>query len=148
MHARSLFGDFGRVEAGNAHCPGSAFGNSLARATNRVDFLTASRSATLGDELFVAGRLDEAMAAYRQALALSPGFAAARVGLDAILERARTRQPNEQLIQLLIDAYADNGANWLISIAPDRRIQGLESLSRVKGSDFEVIEPSPPPRQP
>lgn len=39
---------------------------------------------------------------------------------------------------------ADNGANWLISIAPDRRIQGLESLSRVKGSDFEVIEPSPP----
>jgi len=42
---------------------------------------------------------------------------------------------------------ADNGANWLISIAPDRRIQGLESLSRVKGSDFEVIEPSPP-RQP
>ena len=43
---------------------------------------------------------------------------------------------------------ADNGANWLISIAPDRRIQGLESLSRVKGSDFEVIEPSPPPREP
>ena len=43
---------------------------------------------------------------------------------------------------------ADNGANWLISIAPDRRIQGLESLSRVKGSDFEVIEPSAPPRQP
>jgi hypothetical protein len=42
---------------------------------------------------------------------------------------------------------ADNGANWLISIAPDRRIQGLESLSRVKGADFEVIEPSPP-RQP
>src|SRR5690348_2404718 len=82
------------------------------RATNWAGILTASRSATLGDELFVAGRLDEAMAAYRQALALSPGFAAARVGLDAILERARTRQPNEQLIQLLIDAYADNGANW------------------------------------
>jgi SAM-dependent methyltransferase len=74
--------------------------------------LTASRSATLGDELFVAGRLDEAMAAYRQALALSPGFAAARVGLDAILERARTREPNEPLIRLLLDAYADSGANW------------------------------------
>jgi len=38
---------------------------------------------------------------------------------------------------------ADNGGNWLISIAPDRRIQGLESLARVKGSDFEVIVPSP-----
>jgi hypothetical protein len=39
---------------------------------------------------------------------------------------------------------ADNGGNWLMSIAPDRRIQGLESLSRIKGSDFEVIVPSPP----
>jgi hypothetical protein len=39
---------------------------------------------------------------------------------------------------------ADNGGNWLISIAPDRRIQGLESLSRVKGADFEVIVPSAP----
>jgi len=34
---------------------------------------------------------------------------------------------------------ADNGGNWLLSIAPDRRIQGLESLARVKGSDFEVV---------
>ena len=34
---------------------------------------------------------------------------------------------------------ADNGANWLVSIAPDRRIQGLDSLARVKGSDFEVV---------
>ncbi|MEO7789946.1 MAG: hypothetical protein ABIX28_10265, partial [Vicinamibacterales bacterium] len=33
---------------------------------------------------------------------------------------------------------ADNGANWLISVAPDRRIHGVESLSRIKGSDFEV----------
>jgi hypothetical protein len=39
---------------------------------------------------------------------------------------------------------ADNGGNWLLSIAPDRRLQGLESLSRIKGSDFEVIVPSPP----
>jgi hypothetical protein len=36
---------------------------------------------------------------------------------------------------------ADNGGNWLLSIAPDRRIQGLESLARVKGSDFEVVSP-------
>ena len=35
---------------------------------------------------------------------------------------------------------ADNGSEWLMSIAPDRRLQGLETLSRVKGSDFEVVE--------
>jgi hypothetical protein len=35
---------------------------------------------------------------------------------------------------------ADNGSEWLMSIAPDRRFQGLETLSRVKGSDFEVVE--------
>lgn len=43
-----------------------------------------------GDELFAAGRFDEAMAAYRQTLAKDPADAAARMGLDAILERART----------------------------------------------------------
>ena len=37
---------------------------------------------------------------------------------------------------------ADNGSDWLLSIAPDARLQGLESLSRVKGSDFEVIVPT------
>ncbi len=37
---------------------------------------------------------------------------------------------------------ADNGSDWLMSIAPDRRFQGLESLARVKGSDFEVIVPT------
>ena len=35
---------------------------------------------------------------------------------------------------------ADNGSDWLMSIAPDRRLSGLESLSRVKGSDFEVVD--------
>jgi len=35
---------------------------------------------------------------------------------------------------------ADNGADWLISISPDRRLQGLETLKRVKGSDFEVVD--------
>jgi hypothetical protein len=35
---------------------------------------------------------------------------------------------------------ADNGSDWLMSIAPDRRLKGLETLSRVKGSDFEVVE--------
>lgn len=35
---------------------------------------------------------------------------------------------------------ADNGSDWWMSIAPDRRLQGLETLHRVKGSDFEVVE--------
>jgi hypothetical protein len=52
------------------------------------------------------------MTAYRQALAETPGLAAARMGLDAILERARTRQPSAQLAGLLLEAYADPSANW------------------------------------
>ena len=43
---------------------------------------------------------------------------------------------------------ADNGSDWLMSIAPDRRFAGLESLSRVKGSDFEVIVPTGPEEGP
>jgi hypothetical protein len=35
---------------------------------------------------------------------------------------------------------ADNGSDWRLSIAPDRRLEGLEALHRVKGSDFEVVE--------
>ena len=35
---------------------------------------------------------------------------------------------------------ADNGSDWWMSIAPDRRLEGLETLHRVKGSDFEVVE--------
>jgi hypothetical protein len=37
---------------------------------------------------------------------------------------------------------ADNGKDWLLSIAPDRRLEGLEALSRIRGSDFEVIVPT------
>ncbi|MBS0519909.1 MAG: methyltransferase domain-containing protein [Proteobacteria bacterium] len=74
--------------------------------------MDASQHTAVGDERFARGRLDEAMAAYRQALAASPGFAAARVGLDAILERARTPQPNAPLVALLLEGYADEGANW------------------------------------
>jgi hypothetical protein len=37
---------------------------------------------------------------------------------------------------------ADNGIEWAISIAPDPRIPALhEELRKVKGSDFEVVEP-------
>lgn len=39
---------------------------------------------------------------------------------------------------------ADNGGDWRLSVAPDRRIKGLDELGRVKGSDFEVVEPSTP----
>ena len=35
---------------------------------------------------------------------------------------------------------ADNGQDWLMSISPDARLKGLETLERVKGSDFVVIE--------
>jgi hypothetical protein len=35
---------------------------------------------------------------------------------------------------------ADNGSDWWMSIAPDRRLQGLETLHRVRGSDFEVVD--------
>jgi hypothetical protein len=39
---------------------------------------------------------------------------------------------------------ADNGGDWRISVAPDSRIKGLGELRRVKGHDFEVIEPTGP----
>jgi hypothetical protein len=38
---------------------------------------------------------------------------------------------------------ADNGSDWRMSCAPDKRIQGLRSLYQLKGSDFEVIETTP-----
>jgi len=43
---------------------------------------------------------------------------------------------------------ADNGGDWLMSIAPDRRLRGLETLARVKGADFEVIVPTGPDERP
>lgn len=35
---------------------------------------------------------------------------------------------------------ADNGQDWLLSISPDARLKGLETLRKVKGSDFEVVD--------
>src|SRR5262252_3235350 len=35
---------------------------------------------------------------------------------------------------------ADNGSDWLISVAPDKRLQGLDALRGLKGSDFEVVQ--------
>lgn len=34
---------------------------------------------------------------------------------------------------------ADNGGDWRMSIAPDRRLKGLETLKKLQGSDFEVV---------
>lgn len=39
---------------------------------------------------------------------------------------------------------ADNGGDWRLSIAPDRRITGLEALSKLKGGDFEVVQTTGP----
>jgi hypothetical protein len=36
---------------------------------------------------------------------------------------------------------ADNGGDWRISVAPDSRIKGLDDLRRVRGKDFEVVQP-------
>ena len=63
-----------------------------------------------------------------------------------------TFPPHVQVILQALKQYgmivADNGSDWLLSIAPDRRFEGLESLARVKGSDFEVIVPTGPEEGP
>jgi hypothetical protein len=39
---------------------------------------------------------------------------------------------------------ADNGLDWMLSVAPDARIPIVhEELRKVKGSDFEVVQPPP-----
>jgi hypothetical protein len=39
---------------------------------------------------------------------------------------------------------ADNGIEWAISVAPDPRIQNLHGeLRKLKGADFEVVQPPP-----
>jgi hypothetical protein len=35
---------------------------------------------------------------------------------------------------------ADRGHNWSVSISPDQRFEGLESLSKVQGRDLEVVD--------
>jgi hypothetical protein len=69
-------------------------------------------------------------------------------------ERYRLRQdfdvsrfsPHTQAILKGLKKYgmivADNGRDWRLSVAPDSRIKGLDELKTVKGSDFEVIQPT------
>ncbi|MGH9208623.1 MAG: hypothetical protein ACRD1G_19075 [Acidimicrobiales bacterium] len=57
--------------------------------------------------------------------------------------------PEVQVILKALKKYgmfvADNGSNWYVSGAPDPRWSdsNLHSLSRVKGSDFEVVKMGP-----
>jgi hypothetical protein len=80
------------------------------------------------------------------------------VNLPRMGERFRLRQdfdvsgfsPHAQAILKGLKKYgmfvADNGGDWRISVAPDGRIQGLDDLRRVKGKDFEVVQPDERPR--
>lgn len=62
--------------------------------------------------------------------------------------------PHVQAILKALKKYgmivADNGIEWAISVAPDARIKGLETLDHkaLKGGDFEVIVPSGPAEGP
>jgi hypothetical protein len=71
-------------------------------------------------------------------------------------ERIRLRQdfdtsgfsPEVQAILKGLKKYgmfvADNGIDWAISVAPDPRIKPLhEELRKIKGLDFEVVQPPP-----
>jgi hypothetical protein len=75
-------------------------------------------------------------------------------------ERFRLRQdfdvsgfsPHVQAILKGLKKYgmfvADNGLDWRLSVAPDVRIKGLDELRKVKGSDFEVVQPTGPDEGP
>ena len=56
--------------------------------------------------------------------------------------------PEVQTILTALKKYgmlvADNGIDWAVSVAPDPRIPALhEELRKLKGSDFEVVQPPP-----
>jgi hypothetical protein len=75
-------------------------------------------------------------------------------------ERFRLRQdfdvsgfsPHVQAILKGLKKYgmfvADNGGDWRLSVAPDKRIKGLDELRKVKGKDFEVVQPTGPDEGP
>jgi hypothetical protein len=80
------------------------------------------------------------------------------VNLPRMGERFRLRQdfdisgfsPHARAILKGLKKYgmfvADNGGDWRISVAPDSRIRGLDDLRRVRGKDFEVVQPDDRPR--
>jgi hypothetical protein len=107
------------------------------------------------------GRIDHAMRVTfpktRRAYVYPATHLASRLtneDLPRMGERLRLRQDFDisrfsreaQVILTALKRYgtfnADNGIAWAISVAPDRRIPNMnEELRRVKGSDFEVVEP-------
>jgi hypothetical protein len=78
------------------------------------------------------------------------------VNLPRMGERFRLRQdfdirgfsPHARAVLKGLKKYgmfvADNGGDWRLSVAPDKRIKGLEELRKVKGKDFEVVIPTGP----
>ncbi len=78
------------------------------------------------------------------------------VNLPRMGERFRLRQdydvskfsPHARAIAKGLQKYgmfmADNGGDWRLSVAPDRRLKGLDDLRKLKGSDFEVVQPTGP----
>jgi hypothetical protein len=76
------------------------------------------------------------------------------INLPRMGERFRLRQnfnitgfsPHTQALLMGLKKHgmfvADNGGDWRISVAPDSRIKGLDELRRVKGRDFEVVQPT------
>ena len=84
----------------------------------------------------------------------------ADASLPRMGERLRLKQsvdvsgfpPHARIVLEALKTYgmlvADNGKDWLVSIAPDRRFKGLEALDRIKGADFEVIVPTGPDEGP
>ncbi len=80
---------------------------------------------------FASGSDDPALPRMGERLRLRPDF-----DTSTFPPHARAVLEGLKLYGMLM---ADNGLPWHISIAPDRRIEGLESLSQVRGSDFEVV---------
>ena len=80
----------------------------LARAVS-VEGQRADLHARHGDALFAAGRLDEAEAAYRQALALEPGFPAAVSGLAAIVPATvePVPEPNPEPVPVALEGVPE-----------------------------------------
>jgi hypothetical protein len=71
-----------------------------------------------------------------------------RVRLKAGVDLARYPASARVVLQALKTygmIVADNGANWFVSGAPDRRWndEELAAMKRIHGSDFEVVRMGP-----
>ena len=80
-----------------------------------------------------------------------------RVEMELPLKLRIEAMPDDPHIQAILKGLkkygmicADNGIDWAVSIAPDARILGLETLDHkaVKGNDFEIVVPTGPDEGP